>query len=108
MNKWWSFVDKLRYDVIEFLEIDTFVGSSLLVDVSGMQHLQNVIVGKVFPEVSGNILELLKVNGSVLVLVEKTKNSSKSVSGSCFSNSWSNNIYKLVESNCFVLVSKTV
>lgn len=64
-----SFVVEFGHDGVELLEVEAFIGGGLLVDVSGVEELKKIVVIDGVVELFGNILELLKVNGSILVLV---------------------------------------
>jgi len=67
--------------------------------MSAVHHLENLIVVDTILEVFGNSLEFIKVNDSILVLVEKSEYSLETVFGSALTNLSGSDIDKLVKSD---------
>ena len=65
--------------------------------MGAVHHFQNLIIIDAILEVFGNSLELLEINNSVLVLIEKFENSLDSVLGLAFTNLTGSNVNKFVE-----------
>ena len=103
-----SFVAELADDGVELIKGDTLVGCGLVVDMGAVKHLEEIIIINIFVELPGDGLELLEVDGSVLVLVIEGKNSSKAVSGLSLTNSGGDDIEELIEADRLVLVLKPI
>lgn len=103
-----SFVAELADNGVELFKGDTLVGGSLVVDVGAVKHLKEIVIINVFVELLGDSLELLEVNGSVLVLVVEGKNSLKAVSGLGLTDPGGDGIEELFEVDGFVLISESV
>ena len=54
-----SFVGKLGHDFLEFFETDTFVGGSLVVNMSAVEHFNKFIIIDTVLNPFCNCLELL-------------------------------------------------
>ena len=76
-----SLVVELADDGVELLEGEAFVGGGLLVDVGGVEHLEQVVVVDGVMELFGDGLELLEVHGAVLVLVVEREDPADAVLG---------------------------
>ena len=73
-----------------------------------MEHFVDIVIVDCIMELLSNSLEFLKVNNSIIIFVEKSKDTTNSVLGLCFTNSWSNSINELIKSNRFVLISQAI
>jgi hypothetical protein len=82
-----SFVGELGHNFLEFLESNGFVGGSLVVDVSAVEHFKKFIIIDAILNPSCNCLELLVVNYSVLIGIVDSENPLKSFFGLEVSNS---------------------
>ena len=76
-----SLVVELADDGVELLEGESLIGGGLLVDVGGVHHLYNIVVVDAIMELLGDALELIEVDGAVLVLVEEREHSPDAVLG---------------------------
>lgn len=103
-----SFVGPLRHDSVELFELDALAGCGLLVDVSAVEHLEQVVVVEVFVELLGDGLELFKINGSVLVLIVEGEDSAEAVLGLGFTNFRANDAEELFKAYWLILVSECV
>lgn len=74
--------------------------------MSAVQHFQNLVVVKGFLNPFSNCFEFLEINDSVFILVENGEDSSQTVFSLSLSNSATDGIEELFETDWFVLVSK--
>ena len=79
-----------------------------MVDVGGMKHFEDVVVVDSVLDLSGNALELLEVDDSVLILIVQGVESLESVLGFGLSDFGSDDINEFVESDGFVFFFKSV
>jgi hypothetical protein len=104
MNGSRSFVVESGNDGVELIKGESFVVGSPVVNVGRMDQLQKFVVVDSVVELLGNYLELLEVNCPVLILVEKGEDSSDAVLGLGLSNSGSDDVNELIQSDRFVLI----
>jgi len=76
--------------------------------VGAVQHFQKVVVGEVLVERAGHCLELLEIDESVLVLVEKAEHSPQPVLGLGFTNSRADDVQEFLEADRVVGISEPV
>ena len=79
-----------------------------MVDVGGVKHFEDVVVVDSVLDLSGNALELLEVDDSVLILIVQGVESLESVLGFGLSDFGSDDINEFVESDGFVFFFKSV
>jgi len=70
-----SFVVELRDDAVKFFEVEAFVGTCFVVHVSAMHHFKQIVIIDSVVKLLGNSLKFVKINCSILILVEKSKHS---------------------------------
>lgn len=103
-----SFVGKHGDNAVEFFEINSLVSCSLVVDMGAVQHLQEIIISEVLMELLGNNLELLEIDGSILVLIEQSKDPLEPILCFGLTNARGDDAEELFEGDGFVLISKPV
>lgn len=76
--------------------------------MGAVEHLEQVVVVEVLVKLLGDGLELLEIDGSVLVLVVERKHAAESVFGLGFTNLRADDAEEFLEADWLVLVSKRV
>lgn len=104
----WSFVGKLGDDSVEFVEGDSLIWGSFLIDVSAVQQLQKIVIIEVLVQLLWDGFEFFEINETVLVSVKLTEDSLQTGFGLGLTNSCSDNAQELLEGDGVVNVSQTV
>lgn len=103
-----SFLVESSYYSVEFFEGEALIGGGFFVNVSTVHQLQELIVVQVLVDLLANGLQLLEVDHSSSVGVEKSEYLLKSVFCLGFAHFRANEIQEFVEINGSVLVSQAV
>ena len=77
-----------------------------MINMSAVQHFQNLVIIKSFVNQFSNRFELLDINDSILIVVENGEDSSQTVFSFSLSNFATDGVKELFEIDWFVLVSK--
>ena len=99
-----SFVGEFRHNRIEFFKGEALVSWGLVVDVSAVQHFDDLIIIHDLGGLFGNILELLEIDDSILVFVKQGEDFLEAVFSLGLSHMRSNAVHKLIKVNGFVLI----
>lgn len=92
----------LGNDEIKLVETKSFVGFSLVFNVTSVHKIEQSLIVHHFTNCTGNLLQLLESNKALLFWVVKWENSLQAVLCLVFANSWTNAINEFLEIDRFV------
>lgn len=98
-----SFFIKFGNKLVELLKGNRFVGSSLFVNVNGVQHFKDFVIAHPIAGYSSEMLNLFEIDDLVLLVVDVTEDSTDAFFGLHISYFWTDKFQKLLKIDRFVL-----